>query len=174
MTRPRGGVATARETRSYLLPSEEVIDCTPLHWARLTRPAAILADTLLLAILLDAPEGSAFLGLVRLGILAALGYFLYQCLEWRYDYFEVTDKRVLLVTGLVTRQVASMPMGKVTDLTYRRPPIGRLLGYGTFVFESAGQEQALHTVRFLPCPQRLYQKILDVLFGDTPPAGREE
>src|SRR5688572_31125381 len=44
----------------------------------------------------------------------------------RYDYFEVTDKRVLLVTGLVTRQVASMPMGKVTDLTYRRPPIGRL------------------------------------------------
>jgi hypothetical protein len=38
-------------------------------------------------------------------------------------------------------------------------------GYGKFVVESAGQDQALSTIDFVPHPDRLYQQISDLLFG---------
>ena len=62
-----------------------------------------------------------------------------------------------------------MPLTKVTDLTYERSPLGRLLGYGTFIMESAGQDQALSRVDYLRSPDRLYQRLSQQMFG---PGGR--
>jgi PH (Pleckstrin Homology) domain-containing protein len=61
--------------------------------------------------------------------------------------------------------LAVMPLAKVTDLTYERSPLGRLLGYGTFIMESAGQDQALSRVDFLRSPDQLYQRLSQELFG---------
>ena len=58
-----------------------------------------------------------------------------------------------------------MPLVKVTDLTYHRSASGMTFGYGKFVVESAGQDQALSTIDFVPHPDRLYQQISDLLFG---------
>ena len=33
-----------------------------------------------------------------------------------------------------------MPLAKVTDMSFQRSPIGRILGYGEFILESAGQD----------------------------------
>ncbi len=52
----------------------------------------------------------------------------------------------MLNYGVFTRRVAMMPLMKVTDMSYNRSVLGRLVGYGEFVLESAGQEQALRTV----------------------------
>ncbi len=68
-----------------------------------------------------------------------------------------------------------MPLRKVTDMTYQRPLVGRLFaghGWGTFVFESAGQDQAFHTVRFLPEPDRLYRQLTEEIFGEHGIYGR--
>jgi hypothetical protein len=53
----------------------------------------------------------------------------------------------------------------VTDLTYRRSIPGRLLGYGAFIVESAGQHQAFNQIDFVPSPDRLYQDVSTLLFG---------
>jgi len=37
----------------------------------------------------------------------------------------------------------------------RKTLLGRFLGYGHFVFESAAQEQGLRDIRFVPHPDRL-------------------
>jgi hypothetical protein len=61
-----------------------------------------------------------------------------------------------------------MPLTNVTDLTYKRDPLGRLLGYGEFVVESAGQDQALSNIKYLPRPDRLYLTLVDMMFGGAP------
>ena len=58
----------------------------------------------------------------------------------------------MLTLGILTRKVAMIPLIKVTDMRYDRPPIGQILGYGSFVLESAGQDQAFRVVHFVPHP----------------------
>jgi Bacterial PH domain len=58
-----------------------------------------------------------------------------------------------------------MPLARVTDMRYQRSPLGRILGYGTFVLESAGQDQALSSINFLPDPDELYREVCELLFN---------
>ncbi len=66
---------------------------------------------------------------------------------------------MLLATGIVTREVAMMPLVKVTDMSFQRSSLGRLLGYGEFILESAGAEQTLRVVDFLPYPEQLHLEV---------------
>ena len=65
---------------------------------------------------------------------------------------------------------ASMPLHqaltKVTDLTFRRSLRGRLLGYGTLIVESAGQDQALSHIDYIPRPEEVYEALSELIFGD--------
>ncbi len=70
-------------------------------------------------------------------------------LEWR-DVFVVTNWRVVRLSGFWTVRVATMPVNRILDMTMTRSPLGRILGYGHFVFESAAQEQGLREIRFVP------------------------
>jgi hypothetical protein len=151
----------------YLLPTERVAISIRRHWAYLA------GDTLQAIVLL-------FIGVLLARILNGVQYvgtvliwfcvFVFLRWAWRIaDWFNetliVTDKRLLLLTGIFYRNVAIMPLVKVTDLTYHRSASGMTFGYGKFVVESAGQDQALSTIDFVPHPDRLYQQISDLLFG---------
>ena len=86
-------------------------------------------------------------------------------LNWRHEWFVATDKRFLLFYGFVRRKVAMMPLLKVTDMTYDRSLLGRVLGYGSFVLESAGQDQALSNIDHVPDADTHYRAICTQLFG---------
>ena len=59
----------------------------------------------------------------------ALGLrLMYKVFEWCTDWFVATNKRVILAYGVFTRRVAMMPLMKVTDMSYNRSVLGRLLG----------------------------------------------
>ena len=58
-------------------------------------------------------------------------------------HFIVTKRRVLLTSGVIVRTVTLLPLRRITDLTWQETLLGQVLGYGTFRFESAGQDQAL-------------------------------
>jgi uncharacterized membrane protein YdbT with pleckstrin-like domain len=72
-----------------------------------------------------------------------------------------------LTRGLITRRVDMMPLSKVTDMSFQRSLLGRMLGYGEFVLESAGQDQALSTVPFIPYPETLYLEVCQMLFPSS-------
>jgi uncharacterized membrane protein YdbT with pleckstrin-like domain len=76
----------------------------------------------------------------------------------------VTSQRLLEVKGVVTRKVLMMPLKKVTDMSFERSFLGRLLGYGKFILESAGQDQALTSVDHVPYPEHLYLEICSLIF----------
>ena len=102
------------------------------------------------------------LGILILGALGRLGWRLW---EWSADRIVVTDRRLLEVSGLLTRKVASMPLDNVTDMTYRRTFLGRLFGYGAFIVETPGQKQAVEMVNFIPHPDDFYQTVTSLIMG---------
>jgi hypothetical protein len=61
----------------------------------------------------------------------------------------ITNQRVFRVHGVFDTQRASVPLGRILDITVRKPWIGHLLGYGHFVFESAAQVQGLNVIRYV-------------------------
>jgi uncharacterized membrane protein YdbT with pleckstrin-like domain len=152
----------------YLLPSERAVVVARRHWAVMLREFVEVALVWVVLLVLLGLTDSGFLGLVSLFFLPFSAIWLgWQVLNWYVEEFAVTDKRVLLVSGLIIRNVAIMPLIKVTDLTYKRDLMGRILGYGTFIIESAGQDQALSRIDFVDHPDEWYRRISAELFGRT-------
>jgi len=98
---------------------------------------------------------------------------IWEVWNWAVDYFVITSKRILLTSGVFTRNVAMMPLSKVTDMSFRRSLAGRMLGFGEFVVESAGQDQALRSIDHVPYPEDLYVRICGWIFEADEP-GRED
>jgi uncharacterized membrane protein YdbT with pleckstrin-like domain len=91
---------------------------------------------------------------------------LWKVFEWSENYFVVTSQRLLLTQGFLTRKVNMMPLAKVTDMSFQRSVMGQLLGYGGFIVESAGQDQALRNVDLLPYPEQLYLEVCGLIFKE--------
>lgn len=151
----------------YLLPSESVVIEVRRHWAEMFWPAVAVFGGLVVAMLLDTvmPLAKPVRVLLWLSWAAVLAYFLWRIIEWTLDWFVVTDRRFVLAQGVFTRRVGMMPLARVTDMRYQRSPLGRILGYGMFVLESAGQDQALSSINFLPDPDELYREVCELLFN---------
>lgn len=148
-----------------LLSSDErtVLIVRP-HIAKLADVGFRAFLAVLFALVLSPLSGSRFTDvfwLVALYFILKLGW---NVLEWSNDHFVITDKRIFELSGVLTRNVASLPLGKLTDLTYRRTVGGRLLGYGTLIVETAGQDQALSRIEYLPEPDRVYRTISTLTF----------
>ena len=175
MTDPAGQVE--RSVRRYLLEQERLVASERWHVAWLVRPALPVLGALFALgwFLAQLPPGHVVNDVLSVVVVVALLRFAWLWLEWRNERLVVTDRRLLMVTGLFTRRVAVMPLRKVTDMTFVQPLVGRMLGpsgWGTFVFESAGQDQALHEVPYLRHPEELYQRLSGEIFGPTGIYGR--
>lgn len=105
------------------------------------------------------------LGLVALFFAARCGWRAWQ---WHADRIVVTDQRIFEVSGVLTRKVASMPLTRVTDMTYKRTLLGRILGYGDLIVESAGQDQALSRIERLPHPDDFYRTLTSLVTAGIP------
>lgn len=154
--------------RRYLLSSERTIFVVRRHGAALAVAAAKLALFWTVGLFaLWVFNGVELLRTIALVfLLITVGWFAWMVGDWSLERFVVTDRRVLLISGILTRRVAIMPLIKVTDLTYEQSLFGRAFDYGAFVIESAGQRQALSRVDFLPQPNLRYQQVSALLFGN--------
>jgi membrane protein YdbS with pleckstrin-like domain len=173
--RPTEGLPAraGKDVRKYLLDDEEAVLAVRRHWAVLLRPTATFLPAFLVGgwlLLLD-PENrvTSSAGLVL--IVASLGYYALRVAEWWMRHFIVSRRRVLLTSGVIARTVTLLPLRRITDLTWKETLLGQLLGYGTFQFESAGQNNALAEITFLPRADQLYRQVSDLLFGGGHGAG---
>jgi len=151
----------------YLLPHEHQVITVRKHPAVLIRPIAIILAGLVIAAVVSttvARHNASVVGFAWIAWAVSLLWLVFKVFEWSQDYFIVTSRRMLLATGIVTRKVAMMPLVKVTDMSFQRSTTGRLLGYGEFILESAGQDQALRRVDHLPYPEQLYLEVCGLIF----------
>lgn len=130
---------------------EVVVDEVPHHWVVYIVPSLQAAGGVaLLYLFLLSPVDVAWLPLT-LG-LAVLAYAGWRALNEHMDRFVVTNMRVFRVRGVLSQRLATMPLGRILDITVEKPFTGRFLNYGHFVFESAAQEQGLREIRFVGRP----------------------
>ena len=153
----------------YLLPHERQVITVHQHPAVLIRPIFEVLIGLAIAGWLSNSvangNGTAILVIWLIWGLVFLR-LVWKVFEWGETYFVVTSQRFLLATGLLTRKVNMMPLAKVTDMSFQRSTMGRILGYGEFILESAGQDQALNRVDHLPYPEQLYLEVCGLIFKD--------
>jgi uncharacterized membrane protein YdbT with pleckstrin-like domain len=167
------GASPPADVDKYLLPHEQQVITVRKHPAVLLGPVAWAAGGLILAAVLSdtlLKHQSTVLLLIWLAWGLVFLRFLWEAFTWAVDYFIVTSHRFILTSGVFNRKVAMMPLAKVTDMTFQRSFPGRVFGYGTFILESAGQDQALSRVDFIPYPEQLYLEVCALLFPSKDPA----
>jgi uncharacterized membrane protein YdbT with pleckstrin-like domain len=166
----------------YLAADERIVLEVRRHMSLLFGPGFLTLVAILVAggigWFTSPSEGSDRVDLV-LGIFAlfAAARFGWKTWQWHADRIVVTDQRIFEVSGVLTRKVASMPLTRVTDMTYQRSLLGRILGYGDLIVESAGQDQALSRIEHLPRPDDFYRTITSLVTAGIPsllPEGDEE
>jgi uncharacterized membrane protein YdbT with pleckstrin-like domain len=159
----------SRDPEEYLLESERRVIRVRLHWASLAwqtfEAVALLAICVMVSYLLP-PAGWLIQNVLWYVALFVLLRYAYVVLSWWVQRLVVTDKRILMTTGVFTTKALMMPISKLTDLTYERTVNGRMLGYGTLIVESAGQIQALNKIEYLPRAEQVFDAISELAFGD--------
>jgi uncharacterized membrane protein YdbT with pleckstrin-like domain len=153
----------------YLLPHERQVITVHQHPALLIRPIfEVLIGLAIAGWLSNSVANGNSTAILVIWVLWGLVVLrlVIKVWEWVETYFVVTSQRFLLASGIVTRKVNMMPLAKVTDMSFQRSAMGRLLGYGEFILESAGQDQALTNVGYLPYPEQLYLEVCGLIFKD--------
>ena len=170
MRQPTSGARTPVAINKYLLPREVQVATVRQHPAVLLSPSAQALGGLLVAGIVTATLVHGLMAkIIWVAWLLLFLRLVWKTINWSVDYFVVTSERLLLTTGFLTRKVNMMPLTKVTDMSFKRTFPGRLLGYGEFIVESAGQDQALRNVEFIPYPEQLYLLICGMLFPSSAP-----
>jgi hypothetical protein len=108
-------------------------------------------------------------GLLLITLLVVCFWALREVGHWFDRTLVLTNKRIMVIEGLVAKSVNSMPINKLTDMVYHRSSLGRVLGYGLFDVESAGQDQALKIMNFVPDPDNTNLQISHLLYSSSAP-----
>ncbi|TWD75285.1 PH (Pleckstrin Homology) domain-containing protein [Kribbella amoyensis] len=169
------------KVRRHLISDEGevVIDEVRHHWVVFIVPMLeVFLAAALLAVMLWQTPGA---GVVLLAIvLVLLGHAFWQFLTQHRDRFVVTNMRVMRIRGVFSQTVATTPIARILDITLAKPLVGRVFGYGHFIFESAAQDQGFREIKFVSRPddrdltiQRVIQRTglrasasVDVVQGD--------
>lgn len=132
---------------------EVIVDEVRKHWVVYVVP--VIAATAGAGLLVASGLVDADIALVPLLLgFALLAWACWRSLAENLDRFVITNMRVFRVKGVLARSLATMPLGRILDITVLKPMSGRILGYGHFTFESAAQDQGLREIRFVGSPDQ--------------------
>jgi hypothetical protein len=158
----------SRSITKYLMGHEDSRITVRRHPAALMVPVALAFGGLVLAGTANAWAGVNDITMLLWWVwLALLGWLIWKLIGWSMLYFIITEYRVILISGVLNRRVAMMPLNKVSDIKLDRSVLGRMFGYGTIVIEGSGQDQALRNVVYMPYPEQLYLDISSTLYPAT-------
>jgi uncharacterized membrane protein YdbT with pleckstrin-like domain len=144
-----------------LLPGERIMANSCRHWVVLLRPfvTTILAAAVSLVILALLPvSGELRLLLMLAVVLAGLGVLNLYYWGWRAHEYVLTDQRVILNEGILSKFSRSIAIDRIQDLTTFQGLWGRTWGFGDIELESAGREGA-ELLSKVPRPQQLRNAI---------------
>jgi uncharacterized membrane protein YdbT with pleckstrin-like domain len=143
-----------------LAVGEQSVEVLHPHWKTLVGP--VLGAFVIVAALLVGEvviPGGRDAGVERLAaavvaIVLLMWWLVYPLLRWRTTRYELTTRRMRLRTGVVARNGSDIPLSRITDVSFRKSLLDRLLGCGTLVVESAG-EHAEIILRQVPHVERV-------------------
>ncbi len=127
----------------HLLPGERVVYRARLHWIAFRASLLLLTLAVVAGVAGQLVSTNAYedawklwvpAGLVVLALLAAIGPWIRQTTS----EFAVTDKRVLVKTGVVQRDSLETLLSKVEAIGVDQTLLGRMLGFGSITIVGTG------------------------------------
>jgi uncharacterized membrane protein YdbT with pleckstrin-like domain len=115
------------------------------HAKTLIRPVlfAVLVVAAALVVEVVIPSGSAAaavrLVVAAVAVLALMLWLMVPVLRWRTTIYELTNRRLKVREGIVTRHGRDIPLARINDVSFSKGLLDRLLGSGRLVVESAGE-----------------------------------
>ena len=126
-----------------LLPGEQVVYRARLHWIIFARPVLLLIVGVVLFIVVP---GVPVVGGVVL--LAGLLLLVPPFVAARTTEFGVTNKRVIVKTGLIRRRTLELLLRQVEAIAVDQSLTGRVLGFGSITLTgTGGVREVFHRVR---------------------------
>ena len=134
-----------------LASGETLLYKTRHHWVVLLGPIFIAVLLLALAVALlvgssgnrpdsgnwtTGTEAATIVG--ALLMLAAMGTFVYGIAKRNATEMAVTNRRVLIKTGLMSRRTLDLMLARVESIAVEETAFGRMLGYGSLVVRGTG------------------------------------
>lgn len=150
--------------RRLLNADEEIVFDLRPHWkavagATLVAPVVVGLTSFAVARI---PEGSlqtparVVVLLVGAGLFAAYGVVPY--LKWLTTHFVVTNRRVIMRSGVLGRSGRDVPLFRINDVTFEHSFFERVLGAGSLIVESAG-ERGQVTLADIPHPEDVQREL---------------
>lgn len=134
-----------------MLPGEETLRTTRQHWSVFVPAVAVVIVVLVVlgALLKVLPSdiGGRSLHNVKLALLLAAILVVtiagsLRFMRWRYTTFTLTNKRVLVSRGVLSRYLESIALDRIQDVSVSQGLLERIFKAGNVEIESAGRDGA--------------------------------
>ena len=147
---------------SKLLPGENLVLKEHPHWVTVVGsvflPAVLVVAVAILDFTLLSPNIQAGIYVphlrtfLSLGVVAlALIWLIAVWISWQSIVYTLTDQRIMIQTGVFSRQEKIIPIDRVQDCSTRQTVLGRVFGYGRVEIDAAGAQGA-EVLQYLPKP----------------------
>jgi len=139
-----------------LLPGENLIMKVHQHWIFIAKSLAIPVALLILVAIADLTViksvGNQIRTIASLAVIAlAILWFIVVWIRWQAIAYTLTDQRIKIESGVLSRSEKIIPIDRIQDCTTRVSLIGRMLGYGRVEVDAAGAQGA-EILAHLPNP----------------------
>ena len=161
-----------------LTEEEQVVLHLHPHWRVAVRPVLVLAVALgatLTAWIMLPPDGGGRIGVAVVGVLAlffGVTRGVWPLLVWRCTHYVVTDERLLLQDGVLSRERRDLPLSRVNDHALSQSLLDRMLGSGTLTVDSIGDQAAV--LAAVPRAQQVQTTMYELIEADRERHGDED
>jgi membrane protein YdbS with pleckstrin-like domain len=134
---------------SDLSEGEYIVLTVHPHWKTVLVPFLILVAVVVVAAVLVAViphnrlQADERIAVGVVALLIAIVWTGVPFLRWRTTTYELTNRRLRLRRGILSRSGRDFPLIRISDVSFSHGPIDRLLRCGKLTVESAGEHGQL-------------------------------
>jgi uncharacterized membrane protein YdbT with pleckstrin-like domain len=162
---------------SGLAEGERVVLRVHQHWKvifwSLVVLALIIAAVLVIALLVPGIGALGRLILAAAAIVAAFIFVLGPVLRWWTTAYELTNRRLRLRAGVLTRRGRDFPLSRISDVSFSQGLLDRVLGCGRLIVESPGEHGQL-VLTEIPQVQQVQALLFQLVEDEQARLSREQ
>jgi Bacterial PH domain len=131
----------------YLMPGENVVYSTQLHWAVFLPLIFWSVITGILFFIGIIGNHALIIGALLMGFFGGIPLAITSLIAMVTSEFVVTNKRVLIKTGWIRRYSLETLLTKIESIRVEQSVLGRVLDYGTIVISgTGGSKEPFHKI----------------------------
>ena len=146
-------------SKSFLLPNEQIVFQANPHWLFLLASLSQIILFFFFYYFFACPffgfltvSLAHYCYIVSLMILIFIALIFY--LDWRFNRLYLTIFRLIIERGIIGKRCMSVRLSDIEDITCSFGILGRILGYGDLLIESAGTHGQM-VFKGIPRPRKI-------------------